>query len=475
MRFLGVDSAPLSKEARALLCISLLVLLIKAGLFVLDPYPGFHFGDSGAYLATALVKWIPPDRSFTYGFLLRPLILPTHSLLPVLLLQIGMSAFASILLGFLLKRYFKASDGVALCCSVLCALEPLQVMSERFVMTEAAATFGLALLVWAWLAFLASGKIWLLVTAQVVGVGIVSLRYSFIPLMLVLSGILPVLSGRGNGGKEPFRPVLVRLFVAILVSQALLAGYRHLYGYLAQSEPAYLSRDGYFLVSDFVPLLEPEDFPIAGERARLFQSITIPRSGIDTRRLHRWLPGGICDALQQIAGGNEDLANRWAKAMALHAMWRSPMGVLEVATHTFFEFFNPRKIEWALRLDHGDFVAPTQDDVQMIQRWFGIDATNRHFDSLTKRWERLAVPWCWVMVTLPMFYAVEIALHWGRAGRFDVFLLLTQWLLFLAAVIPVEIANPRYLTPLPWLSILIVGVMVSRFRVSTAALPGERP
>src|SRR3954469_13889569 len=89
-----------------LLSILLLVAACKLAFYIVDPYPSFHFGDSGAYLATALLKWIPPDRSFTYGFLLRPLVLGSHSLTSVLTLQIVGSGVASVILGMLLLCYF---------------------------------------------------------------------------------------------------------------------------------------------------------------------------------------------------------------------------------------------------------------------------------------------------------------------------------------------------------------------------------
>ena len=109
-------------KASSVVWLSLVSLLTKAVLLIADPYPAFHFGDSGAYLATALVKWIPPDRSFSYGFLLRPLILQSHSLTPVLLMQTWMSTVASIVLGVLLLRYFRAKLTVAMCFSFLCAI-----------------------------------------------------------------------------------------------------------------------------------------------------------------------------------------------------------------------------------------------------------------------------------------------------------------------------------------------------------------
>src|SRR3982750_2464090 len=241
----GVNGRPIPP----LLYIVLLVAACKLAFYIADPYPSFHFGDSGAYLATALAKWIPPDRSFTYGFFLRPLTFGTHSLGPVLAIQILASGVASVVLGSVLLRYFRATPAVAIVFACLSAIEPMQLMSERFVMTEALATFVFAIYLWAALSFVESGRIPAIIAAQILGVISVSLRYSFLPLFLLLSVALPILSAY-KGLRTSWKPFLTRLIVAVVASQILLAGYRHLYGSLAHTKPAYLSRDGDFLLAD---------------------------------------------------------------------------------------------------------------------------------------------------------------------------------------------------------------------------------
>ena len=197
-------------QTKPLLCIFLVVAACKFAFYLADPYPSFHFGDSGAYLATALVKWIPPDRSFTYGFLLRPLVLNSPALGPVVALQIAASGAASVILGMLLLRCFGAKPAFAIAFACLCAFEPLQLMSERFVMTEAFATFGFALYLWAALSFLRTGQISTLIAVQVLGVVLISLRYSFLPLVLILAVALPILTIQKTR-RVSWRPILVRL------------------------------------------------------------------------------------------------------------------------------------------------------------------------------------------------------------------------------------------------------------------------
>ncbi len=441
------------------LCLA--VFAVKLLLLLLDHEPGFHFGDSGAYLATALIGWIPPDRSFTYGFLIRPFVAHSHSLTPLLFLQTSMSAVASITTGLLLNKFYGASLPFAISFALLSAVEPLQLMSERYLMAETAATFGFSLFTFVCFAYLQRKKLWMLMLCQLIGVVLISFRFSFLPLILLLSVALPILA---EASRSPIknRPLLTSLLLSIITSQALLLGYRHLYGFLARAEPAYLSRDGDFLLADMAPLVKPVDFPDPARRVQLFRKVTIPLSGIDRRRLHRWLPGGLCAAILDVTGGNEDAANQVARSTAIHAMRRDPYGVVSLAVQTYKEFFNLHKVQWALKIDQGKFVEPTSNDVAMIQERFGVDASERRFHSLTRRWEASAAPWCWLMLLLPFGYTAELALHWRQASRSDYLLLLMSFTFLLAAIVPVEIANPRYLVPLPWLSVLMFGVICSR-------------
>jgi hypothetical protein len=447
--------------------ITVLVAACKLAFYIADPFPSFHFGDSGAYLATALMKWIPPDRSFTYGFLLRPLIIGSHSLAPVIAVQIVASGVASVVLGMLLLRYFRAIPVIAANFACLCAIEPLQLMSERFVMTEALATFGFALYVWTVLSFVGSNRLWKLIAAQVLGVGLVSLRFSFMPLVLIFSVAVPML----NAYKRPqsgWKPLLVWLSVSVLLCQVLLAGYRHLYGFLAQTKPAYLSRDGDFLAADMAPIITPPDFPVTSERAHLFQKIRIPLNDVNNRPLHRWVEGGLCQAILDVSGGDEELANSLARRTALRAMRRDPVGVARVALRTYKQFLTYKKVAWALKLNQGHFNGPTQKEIETIRRWFGVNALDRKYQSVTKRWQGAAVPWCWLLVLLPWLYAVEMFWHRREVSRLDWVLLLSALSTLACAVVPVENPNPRYLFPLPWLAVLILGVMASRMSRKTS-------
>ena len=53
----------LTNEANQWWLYCLLVVLLKFFLLALDPLPRMFIGDSASYIATAIIGWIPDDRS----------------------------------------------------------------------------------------------------------------------------------------------------------------------------------------------------------------------------------------------------------------------------------------------------------------------------------------------------------------------------------------------------------------------------
>ena len=66
-------------------------------------------------------------------------------------------------------------------------------------------------------------------------------------------------------------------------------------------------------------------------------------------------------------------------------MRRDPLGVAAVGLRTYRQFLTYKKLRWALQLNQGHFNGPTQNDIKMIRQWFGVDALDRKYESLTKR------------------------------------------------------------------------------------------
>ena len=84
-----------------------LVLAIKLLLLWLDPTPKLFMGDSGAYIYTALTGWIPRDRSYFYGYLVRWLAVWPHSFSPLLFVQALSSGATAIVFALICSRVFR--------------------------------------------------------------------------------------------------------------------------------------------------------------------------------------------------------------------------------------------------------------------------------------------------------------------------------------------------------------------------------
>src|SRR6266853_883175 len=78
-----------------------LIITLKFSLLALDPLPKMFMGDSGSYIWTALTGWMPEDRSFLYGYVIRWSSLWTGSLTSLLILQVFLGAFSLILVEFI--------------------------------------------------------------------------------------------------------------------------------------------------------------------------------------------------------------------------------------------------------------------------------------------------------------------------------------------------------------------------------------
>ncbi|MGI9073194.1 MAG: hypothetical protein ACR2JB_18215 [Bryobacteraceae bacterium] len=399
---------------RRLLFLLIGLWAVKAIFLALDSEPSFHFRESAVYLATAIGKWIPPDHSFVYGLLLRPVALWPRSLAPILIMQAALSGIASWLIGVCLVRYFATGFMVAALCSFACAIEPLQLRAERYVLTESVATFVFAVFLVAIFSYLKTSSLSLLALIQILAVLLVTLRVNFVPAAWIASFFIPLASRRaisfwrssrqsirrGTGQVKwisAVRFVVLPLLFSILLSQSLLFGYRRLYSELLRQPAAYPNR---------------ASVPVSAEVA--------PRNFFD---------------------------------------------LLKRAGFRYAEYFDADRLRRSLQLDEGQFVDALPGETQAIKVAFGIDVTKQSSTSLTglrsapltKRWQERSVMWCWFVILLPLFYLLYLAMNWRRIRVPHIIVGLCGLILLLEGVMPVESPNPRYLTTLAWLDFLMIG------------------
>ena len=106
----SISAGAASPAANAWWLFCALIIAIKLLLLWLDLTPKLFLGDSGAYIWTALTGWIPSDRSYFYGYLVRWLAVWPHSFGALLLSQMLVSAFTAIVFALICSRFFRMSN-----------------------------------------------------------------------------------------------------------------------------------------------------------------------------------------------------------------------------------------------------------------------------------------------------------------------------------------------------------------------------
>ncbi len=232
----------------AWLALAAAVLSIKFVLLAIDPLPLFFMGDSGAYLGSAIYKWKPNDRSFTYGlYVIGPILAAFGSLKAVVVSQAVLSSATAILAAVCLRVGFRAPFWVATIAALLYAVEPLALLYERMIMTEAAALFFLALFVLTGLSYINYPRVPLLILLALLGPYVLSLRTFYISVVLV-STIAAVLLGMphlkdrsAEGVRAVGLRVLLHALVSITATIGFHAAYKQHFAYVTGSPPSYNS------------------------------------------------------------------------------------------------------------------------------------------------------------------------------------------------------------------------------------------
>src|ERR1044072_8731381 len=143
-----------------------LILTFKLLLLGIEPVPQLFMGDSGSYLWTALTGWMPPDRSFLYGYVIRWTSNWMGTLTPLLILQVLLAALTSIFVALICRVIFRLPSGLVYLFGVICSLDPLQLVWERYVMTETISLFFYAVALLFSFLYLRQKRLWQLALVE---------------------------------------------------------------------------------------------------------------------------------------------------------------------------------------------------------------------------------------------------------------------------------------------------------------------
>lgn len=490
----GCERATPPEQNRGMTIFVLALLCIKLVLYLADPMPKFFLGDSAWYILSAYENVIPPDRSFVYGYLIRLFSLGSKSLAPLVLSQILAGTASAVLLAYALRRYFSVKPGLAYLMGILCGLEPIQLLYERYVMTESFSLLCLALYMTAGFRHLSGRRLGSLCSMQVFGTALIALRISFLPLVLVNTVFLPLLaffgqsrSKRGgesdsnpNGidGERPEnphrrsgwrhlpRPVL-HVLVSVCLAGVLHTGYKLAFSRLSGNPPGYNAASGYFLLSIWAPAVEPGDFPYPELRARVFSNLSYDLKDRFKRNEQLFAGGGLVDGIRQAVPGPE--GNRAAMQTALNALKRSPSAVVMLSLATLGDYFNPH----ILREKMANDLAMDDDQVELYRECrkicgryidFPARAGPRQPMTLTGYYYKYALPWYWFLILTPLSCIPALLRtknHPARAMMIEVSLAICVCVAVACFMTPFPVV--RYLHPVSWLVFFPLSVLISGF------------
>ncbi len=459
----------------------LLVISIKAALLAIDPKPRVFLGDSASYLYTALYDWVPDQRSYTYGAFIGIVTGASQSLRNLIWSQTCLMTGAALCVVIVLRRYLSAPVWLAGLAGVLCAVEPIQLMAERFVLSEPPALFCFA--VYATLAFryLKRGDVLSLLLMPLPAVAAVSFRVAFLPCILFTAFAVPFMSRRArrlyrylSNRKAPsgFDPVAAVILIA--AHFALSAGitildlnlYKAWYGEISNGPPAYIQDDGFFLLCDVTPILRAGDFPDREMGQRVLDKVTLDIKDPKNRAAQMFMAGGLVQTLiRELAPGGrrEDriFAGQIARYVALSAIRHRPLAMAKLIWVNVGLYFDRQNLLSAVKYDeYLDW--PIDRGTQELLAKFGFYGTRQPPAGPVVWWHFASWPWYMFLIAFPPLYAIAVlATGAWRKPQFILLVAYSAIFLGLAVVITFQ-ATPRFEMPLAWLFPLAVGALVIR-------------
>jgi hypothetical protein len=462
----------------------LLIVSLKFLLLALDPLPKMFMGDSACYISTALAGWIPDDRSYFYGYVIRWVALSTGSLTTLLLLQSFISALTALLLAHTCRSLFGLSAGASYIIGFICALDPFQLVWERYVMTETISLFlYVAVLHFSFL-YLKHRGIRHLAIAQGLSILMIGFRMSYLLVVQISAVLLPIMAfyplllaawrSRRRVQVNRFHPARLA-FVHLLTSTAMMlllhGAYKQVNGWLCGREPAYLYATGLHLLAFWAPILVPADAPDQRLARILEQGDEFDIKELTARNDQRFAPGYLVDRWQEVEPDGPR-ANQIARETALRALQRNPLQVLRLAARTFAQYWNPKKLRHYATIDLGHHDLTLEQNSMLAGR-FHFATDGRIIGApptLLQHFFLISWPYCYLVLLSPILGAS--AVYFAREKQLALLLLL-HLVIILAVTFTFAVApSLRYLQPASVLTLLTVALCLRGFLNSR---PSEEP
>jgi hypothetical protein len=465
-------------ETQSWVLFSVSIFLFKIILFALDPTPKLYMGDSGSYLYTATSGWIPEDRSYLYGFVIRWTALWTHSLACLLLFQLLASTVAALLFAAICRSIFSLRARWSYLLGLLCALDPLQLLYERYVMTEALSLCLYAAALYFSLRYIRQRRLADLAIIQAISVALIAFRMSFLMLVQIDTVLLPLLafSGmilgalrqkrlEGESRWSPLRGCGGHLLASLALMLGLHAGYKNLTGYLAHREPAYLHATGITLLAALAPILEPADSPDPALADLISHGDEFEIKAFYLRNSQRFSDGRLVDRWLKLEP-DPGKADKLARRTALHALLRDPIGVAGLAWQTYAIYWDiPSMIRCATR-DFSFSNKPSDDLISVLADQFNatLDKDNETL-SVLQHYYVAAWPYYFLILVAPIVAGLPLVRRFHPEFGTLLFIHIS---LMLAVTMLFGGESVRYFQPISYAMLLAIALFVASLQSAPA-------
>jgi hypothetical protein len=465
----------------------LLILTLKFSLLALDPLPKFYMGDSGSYIWTALSGWIPPDRSFAYGYVIRWSSVWTESLNSLVVLQVFVGAGTALVFASTCRLIFQLSPRLSYVFGILCSVDPLQLLWEHYVMTETISLFLYVVMLRYSFLYLRDRRVRDLVLVQVLAVVLLSFRLSYLILVQVSTVILPIMAYlplayarfRGDSKAVPRASIIKQfsyhLLISVLLMLLLHRGYKEINGALSHREPDYGYNTGLHLLAVWAPALKPEDAVDPRLAQVIAQGGEYHIEELVLRNNQRFTPGFLVDRWRKLEGDAQK-ANEIGKQTAMRALQRNPLNILTLGLKTYLAFWDIRSWRKWAKLDLGHALNERQMSVLANRFHYAADPLSRkQRPTILQSYFLKSYPYCLLVMAAPALSGVSLLLRRTRSYCALVFVHASITL----AVVTIFTPNPslRYVQPVSLLTLLIFAVyakaLSDRWSIHAALIPGD--
>lgn len=462
--------------------------VVHAVLLIADPGVQFFFGDSSSYL-TAAEHYVPLDRSWLYGKLIGVVTGAGRDLTSLVAAQVSAWLLTSWGFGLILRRAFDVRWPIVFVVTLLASVFPLHVLWTRYVMTETFAMAVFTAMLWLMVEYLRARspfRVAWLVPLQALGILAIALRTAMLPVALFTAVVVPC-TGLFSPGTPASRSrfgrtalLLLELAIALGCMVPLHRAYQRDYAERiryenrlgARPEPAYTYASGAFYVEFWSPLIEAGDFP-PGFDGQGALDAAVGRNDPRERNEQHWAPTGLVQQIRDRVAASSGAGrtgveielevDRIAKATALHAARRDPLGVLGLCWQTFVDHWDPTYLCRHMQAEIGLDRITSERTRQLLEARFGFAVGDRTLWVTPLKAAFLSMgPY----VTAMSLAGLAVLLLWRAQRRHRAFLaVLAMLLLYFWAALHVLSTLPcgRFQQPVSWLLwLLVVGRFAGR-------------